>query len=649
MPSLNDVQVKVSTTADNSGIKDATSGLSDMVDNFQSGMKKISAVTAVAGAALTAFSKSSVDYLKDVVSSSKSLAQQTGMTIEQSSQLLAVMGKLGISTTQTSTAFKTFSKNIADSRDNASANAEKVADMNNKIQAAQIQIKTYTDQITKNGDATGALHNKIDALNIAIDGYKKNLDSSIDTLDKLGVVTTDATGNNKDFNTILLEVADKFHDMPDGVEKTADALSLFGKSGLQMIKILDKGSQGIQDLEAQATKLGLTLTAQNVGVISDYIASQKKLADSTNSIKIQVGTLTAPLMTRFNDALNTAVQKLVGMDSPMRNVTADVLAFGGPVLGATSGVAAFAGNVSSALPLLKSMGSLLGNPIFWIFVAVVAAIGVGIYELRQHLGSWHEVMLRLNEVLNVFMPSVQALANTIETNFVPQLERLWEMAGPVLGPALKDLAIVLGVTLVASIWIFINVLRVVIDVLSFTNHVWLDYAQWSINAWNWIVQTWNNAAGYFWGIFNSLRNLGGIINDALTAPFRQAYDGILSIFRNLPRDLGNIVSGAFGNVSNAAKSELHSLHIPGFASGGYTGYGNSGDVAGIVHKGEYVLPQSAVDQRTGQPKGMGGGTVSITIQQLVLPSVTDKASFIASLDQDTLLMGKGLTPNRGMF
>lgn len=53
------------------------------------------------------------------------------------------------------------------------------------------------------------------------------------------------------------------------------------------------------------------------------------------------------------------------------------------------------------------------------------------------------------------------------------------------------------------------------------------------------------------------------------------------------------------------------IYTPEFATGGFTGRGASSDVAGVVHKGEYVLPQSAVDQNTGMPK-MGGG-LNVTI------------------------------------
>jgi TP901 family phage tail tape measure protein len=41
--------------------------------------------------------------------------------------------------------------------------------------------------------------------------------------------------------------------------------------------------------------------------------------------------------------------------------------------------------------------------------------------------------------------------------------------------------------------------------------------------------------------------------------------------------------------------------LAGYASGGYTGAGGKYEPAGIVHKGEYVVPKSQVNQRTGLP------------------------------------------------
>lgn len=78
-------------------------------------------------------------------------------------------------------------------------------------------------------------------------------------------------------------------------------------------------------------------------------------------------------------------------------------------------------------------------------------------------------------------------------------------------------------------------------------------------------------------------------------------------------------------VQNAQR-ELKFLEAQGFASGGYTGRGGVNDVAGVVHKGEYVLPQSQVDQRTGTPK-MGG----IQIGQLHIHNEIDEQRFLAKV------------------
>lgn len=56
---------------------------------------------------------------------------------------------------------------------------------------------------------------------------------------------------------------------------------------------------------------------------------------------------------------------------------------------------------------------------------------------------------------------------------------------------------------------------------------------------------------------------------------------------------------------------------PDYADGGFTGRGGKYDEAGIVHKGEYVLPKEMVNQATGLPKegalSSGGTTVNVAV------------------------------------
>lgn len=62
-------------------------------------------------------------------------------------------------------------------------------------------------------------------------------------------------------------------------------------------------------------------------------------------------------------------------------------------------------------------------------------------------------------------------------------------------------------------------------------------------------------------------------------------------------------------AQDLVKLGLPQNYVPTYSTGGFTGAGGVNEVAGIVHKGEYVLPQSMVDQRTGTPKIGGSGVV----------------------------------------
>ena len=54
-------------------------------------------------------------------------------------------------------------------------------------------------------------------------------------------------------------------------------------------------------------------------------------------------------------------------------------------------------------------------------------------------------------------------------------------------------------------------------------------------------------------------------------------------------------------LGQAIKEYTQRLASGSYASGGYTGRGGKYEPAGIVHKGEYVVPKSGVNQSTGLP------------------------------------------------
>lgn len=77
------------------------------------------------------------------------------------------------------------------------------------------------------------------------------------------------------------------------------------------------------------------------------------------------------------------------------------------------------------------------------------------------------------------------------------------------------------------------------------------------------------------------------------------------------------------------------LFYGGWATGGYTGRGDPDEVAGVVHKGEYVIPASQVNQNTGLPKDNpgGGDTFIINVSGVLATSPQAKRELAAELQQ----------------
>lgn len=76
---------------------------------------------------------------------------------------------------------------------------------------------------------------------------------------------------------VLGNIADKFQQMPDGAEKTAMAMQLFGRAGKQMIPLLNKGSEELEALKQEAKDFGLVLGDDAVNASEELNDNLKRL------------------------------------------------------------------------------------------------------------------------------------------------------------------------------------------------------------------------------------------------------------------------------------------------------------------------------------------------------------------------------------
>ena len=177
---------------------------------------------------------------------------------------------------------------------------------------------------------------------------------------ELGLNLTDASGKGKLTEDVLLDVAEKFSVMGDGAEKSAIAVKLFGKSGLDMIPFLNQGKDGIKALTNEAEKLGLKMTtefAQKAEAFNDSLTTMNYM---TKGVGVTIAQQLMPTLFSLSGSLTT-----LATDSDLATTSGGALAIvlksiatilGGVYAGAYTAGAAL-GTFGAAAATLISTGS----------------------------------------------------------------------------------------------------------------------------------------------------------------------------------------------------------------------------------------------------------------------------------------------------
>lgn len=116
--------------------------------------------------------------------------------------------------------------------------------------------------------------------------------------ERLGVSVTRADGSLKPSDQLLGEIADKFKDLPDGPEKAAIAMDLFGKSGADMITLLNGGSEALEEFNYQLSDN----FAQNAEYYNDQIT---RMGFAFDGFRMQLMDALMPALIQITEAFTT--------------------------------------------------------------------------------------------------------------------------------------------------------------------------------------------------------------------------------------------------------------------------------------------------------------------------------------------------------
>ena len=449
-----------------------------------------------------------------------------------------------------------------------------------------------------------------------------------EALKSIGVSSTDAQGKIRGVDAIMLDLADKFSKMPDGVEKTALAMEIFGKSGANIIPMLNEGKEALNGYSATIDK--------------DMAEAADKFNDSINKITSSISgpfnqaiTALLPTITKLAEGIATAATAFSKLPEPVQTIIGAVAGLAAafvvlaPAINAIIGIftvlgglfagggvfATIAGSLGALGPVVAAIGSALSGlgtilvgiftgPVSW--AALLIAAGVAIYAFRDQVGAAINAIVELykqfftmiyNNFIKPYMDAHAALTQYIVENFIkPTATAISNFATAAYGYINTN---------------FIEPAKKVFTaVTAFIKDNFVKPVQDTIN-----------------GMIKNIGTAFQSIKNAITKPFEIAMQTMKGIVNSILNGIGNAIGSVVNAINNVIKGANRALatlklpqiqylpapNIPKFAQGGVV---DSPTLAMVGEGGEreYIIPESKMARASANYLGGMRGNAAIQSQ-----------------------------------
>lgn len=427
---------------------------------------------------------------------------------------------------------------------------------------------------------------------------KSGLGAAKKELAGLGVSLVDATGKARPMNDVFLDVAERFKTMPDGAQKNALALKLFGRSGTDLLPMLNKGRDGLAELESESDKFGNTISG-SADALKKYTKSQRELQAATDGLKITIGGALMPIVSSFvgflagtgREAFNTAgtifrehiapafatvaekLKPIFEWLGKVRDTIADFIAQNPQVLFAALGTV-IGGALLAGVVALGSAFVGLFSPVVLI-IGGIAALVAGVVWAYNRFG-W-------------FRDGVQAVWQFIKDAAAKTVEWFQATAWPAIQTVVQWIGGKFGELVgwvrdhweqikagVQTTWDAIaGIISTVVSAIGTAIEAGVAAAKWIWDTFGETIMSvmriaWDTVSSIFMGAWNIVSGIFQFFDDLFHARWSELWDDVkkifsgvidvvISVFMNFPRQLMAILSGIGGWLVDLGAKLLNGL------------------------------------------------------------------------------------------
>lgn len=183
------------------------------------------------------------------------------------------------------------------------------------FQGLATEVRTLEKQLGLTAEAASVFHAQATALGLSTDKltigfgiFAKNLANGAPALEKYGITAIRAADGQVDFTKTLDEVRTKFQDLAPGIDRTAFAMNVFGRSGKALIPFLSATNEEMAKFADNARAAGLIMSEEDVQAARDLGIAQRELGGAFKGLEVSLARAVIPLLISLADAFATLIR-----------------------------------------------------------------------------------------------------------------------------------------------------------------------------------------------------------------------------------------------------------------------------------------------------------------------------------------------------
>lgn len=176
---------------------------------------------------------------------------------------------------------------------------DEIAKLSKKVGVSTELLSGYKLAVEHGGSSLAGFGKALGRLSRVIADADRGLVTYQRTFQDLGIEIRTSDGNLKSMEAVMLEVSDKFAKMEDGTKKTSLAMELFGRSGMELIPMLNMGAEGLRKEREEAERLGLVFSEKSAKASEEFNDRLHDLKMSLAGVGKSMALEVMPVLTKF--------------------------------------------------------------------------------------------------------------------------------------------------------------------------------------------------------------------------------------------------------------------------------------------------------------------------------------------------------------